>query len=274
MRTIVADRVLGWAVLGNTYLFFLATLLQLTIIIYGNDVLHVDDTHITDLLTVVAIGIGIGSVAAGYLSGGKIEYGLSRSARWGCRSLARRFTFERPRISWRTGRRSSYPRIPVEFVGDILSIGVAWARLRILELGFLGFFGGLFAVPLAALMQHRPTHEDKGDVMAAANLVSFMGIRGHRAPTCVHGYFSSNVGRYFARLRQSSLWSQQLVPSLAARFAVALCALGATHSIYRIRVVGRENIPAKGGALFVSQSSFVRGRVVCCSRRRTAPSAS
>src|SRR5579862_1849976 len=76
MKTVVADRTLAWAVLGNTYLFFLAALLQLTIIIYGHDTLHIDDTHTTYLQAAVAIGIGLGSVAAGYLSGGKIEYGL------------------------------------------------------------------------------------------------------------------------------------------------------------------------------------------------------
>ena len=64
------------AVMGNTYLFFLAALLQFTIIIYGHDVLRVDETHISYLQAAVGIGIGIGSVAAGYLSGGKIEYGL------------------------------------------------------------------------------------------------------------------------------------------------------------------------------------------------------
>ena len=68
MKTIVADRTLGWAVLGNTYLFFLAALLQFTIIIYGHDTLHVDDTHTTYLQAAVAVGIGIGSIAAGYLS--------------------------------------------------------------------------------------------------------------------------------------------------------------------------------------------------------------
>ena len=66
----------GWAVLGNTYLFFLAALLQFTIVIYGHDMLHVDDTHISYLQAAVGIGIGVGSFAAGYLSGGKIEYGL------------------------------------------------------------------------------------------------------------------------------------------------------------------------------------------------------
>src|SRR6204780_5190684 len=38
MKTILADRTLAWAVMGNSYLFFLAALLQFTIIIYGHDV--------------------------------------------------------------------------------------------------------------------------------------------------------------------------------------------------------------------------------------------
>src|SRR6201997_54169 len=76
MKTIVADRTLSWAVIANTYLFFLAALLQFTIVIYGHDVLHVDEAHISYLQAAVAIGIGVGSVAAGYISGGKIEYGL------------------------------------------------------------------------------------------------------------------------------------------------------------------------------------------------------
>src|SRR5579862_1995000 len=76
MKTIRADSVLGWAVLGNTYLWFLAALLQFTIVIYGHDVLHIGDSDTSWLQGAVLLGIGIGSVAAGYLSGGKIEYGL------------------------------------------------------------------------------------------------------------------------------------------------------------------------------------------------------
>ena len=76
LRIIRSDKVLSWAVLGNTYLWFLAALLQFTIAIYGHDILHADETHISYLQAAVGIGIGVGSFAAGYLSGGKIEYGL------------------------------------------------------------------------------------------------------------------------------------------------------------------------------------------------------
>ena len=147
MKTIVADRILGWAVLGNTYLFFLAALLQLGIVIYGHDVLRIDETHITYLQASVAIGIGLGSVAAGYLSGGKIEYGL----------------------------------IPLGAVGMTVFSGLLYSPGHTLltagvHLALLGVSGGLFAVPLNALIQHRPKPEQKGGVIAAANLVSFIGI--------------------------------------------------------------------------------------------------
>ncbi|HKT47036.1 MAG TPA: MFS transporter, partial [Candidatus Acidoferrales bacterium] len=76
MRVIRGDRVLWLAVLGNTYFFFVGALLQFTIVLYGQDVLHLDSIHGSALSAAIAIGIGLGSVAAGFLSGGKIEYGL------------------------------------------------------------------------------------------------------------------------------------------------------------------------------------------------------
>src|SRR5712664_4538940 len=76
MKLIRSDRVLWLAVLGNTYFFFVAGLLQFNIFIYGQDVLHIRSTEGGFLQAAIAIGIGLGSFAAGYLSAGKIEYGL------------------------------------------------------------------------------------------------------------------------------------------------------------------------------------------------------
>src|SRR6266702_2904880 len=76
MRRIQRDRVLLLAVLGNTYFFFLAALLQFVIVFYGRDVLALSAGKGSFLQAALAIGIGFGSLSAGYLSGGKIEYGL------------------------------------------------------------------------------------------------------------------------------------------------------------------------------------------------------
>jgi acyl-[acyl-carrier-protein]-phospholipid O-acyltransferase/long-chain-fatty-acid--[acyl-carrier-protein] ligase len=147
IRIIANDRVLRWAVVGNTYLWFLAALLQFVIVVYGHDVLRVDETQISYLQAAVGIGIGIGSLTAGYLSRGKIESRL----------------------------------IPVAAIGMTIfgflvsrhGLGVWSVRA---DLAMLGFFGGFYAVPLMALIQHRPAPTQKGGVIAAANLLSFVGV--------------------------------------------------------------------------------------------------
>ena len=106
-----------------------------------------DETHTSYLQAALAIGIGLGSLAAGYLSGGKIEYGL----------------------------------IPLGAIGMTVFGGLLYPSAHSLGTGriylaLLGFFGGLFAVPLNALIQHRPPPEQKGGVIAAANLLSFVGM--------------------------------------------------------------------------------------------------
>ena len=70
------DRVLHLAIAGNTYFWFLGALLQFVIVFYGREVLRLDETRGGYLQAALAIGIGVGSYAAGLLSSGKIEYGL------------------------------------------------------------------------------------------------------------------------------------------------------------------------------------------------------
>jgi acyl-[acyl-carrier-protein]-phospholipid O-acyltransferase/long-chain-fatty-acid--[acyl-carrier-protein] ligase len=71
------DRRLWLTVLGNTWFWFLGALLQIAIPVFGLLVLGLDDeSRIGWLWAAVAIGIGIGSVIAGRLSGHKVELGL------------------------------------------------------------------------------------------------------------------------------------------------------------------------------------------------------
>ena len=146
-RIIAQDRILGWAVAGNTYLWFLAALLQFVIVVYGHDVLRVDETQISYLQAAVGIGIGVGSLVAGYLSFGEIEYGLAPLGAMGMTVFG--FLVSRP--------------------------GLQLWQVRT-DLALLGFFGGFYAVPLNALIQHRPAPEHKGGVIAASNMLSFVGI--------------------------------------------------------------------------------------------------
>ncbi len=176
LKIIYADAVLFWSVIGNTYLWFLAALLQFTIVVYGHDVLHIDDTRTSYLQAAVGIGIGLGSLAAGYLSRGKIEMGLIPIGALGMTIFGALLYFSQPAAllaHWlNTAAFYQGSTIAVKF-GDLM---VSAVRLRIPDLSLLGFFGGFFAVPLNALIQHRPRPEQKGGVIAAANLLSFVGV--------------------------------------------------------------------------------------------------
>src|ERR1700756_2891612 len=141
------DRALKLAIVGNTYFWFLGALLQFVIVFYCREIMHLNETRGSYLQAALAVGIGIGSFAAGYLSGGKIEYGLiplggGGMAVFGC-LLA----------------------LPVLSFAQVFGLLVA-----------LGFSGGFFIVPISALIQHRPDEDKKGGVIAAANLLSFVGI--------------------------------------------------------------------------------------------------
>ncbi|MGB8543460.1 MAG: MFS transporter [Candidatus Acidiferrales bacterium] len=176
MKIIYADAVLFWSVIGNTYLWFLAALLQFTIVVYGHDVLHIDDTRTSYLQAAVGIGIGLGSLAAGYLSRGKIEMGLIPIGALGMTIFGALLYFSQPAellAHWLSAVAFHQGSAVSAKFGDLIASAV---RLRIPDLSLLGFFGGFFAVPLNALIQHRPRPEQKGGVIAAANLLSFVGV--------------------------------------------------------------------------------------------------
>jgi acyl-[acyl-carrier-protein]-phospholipid O-acyltransferase / long-chain-fatty-acid--[acyl-carrier-protein] ligase len=242
LRIVRSDGVLSWAVWGNTYLWFLAALLQLTIVIFGKFVLNVDETHTSYLQIALSIGIGLGSVAAGYLSGGKIEYGLIPLGALGM----------------------------TVFSGLLYPFGHTMRSCEVL-LALLGFFGGFFAVPLNALIQHRPRPEHKGGVLAMANFLSFVGVllAGGGYLLCAQAFHQSARGIFLDGAVLTLLatsYSIYLLPDSMMRLLLWML----THTFYKIRVVGRENIPARGGALFVANHmSLVDALLLVASTERT-----
>jgi acyl-[acyl-carrier-protein]-phospholipid O-acyltransferase/long-chain-fatty-acid--[acyl-carrier-protein] ligase len=230
LKAIHGDRVLFLGVIGNTFLWFLGALLQPTILFYGKDILHLDDMHSGYLQASLAVGLGVGSLVAGFLSGQKIEYGLIPLGMGGLTVFAALLS--------RTG---------FEFTG------VAW------NLGLLGFFGGFYNVPVNAIIQHRPEAGNKGGVIATSALLSWIGI------LLASGIYYLLAG--VLHLKPPQIFLAGAVLSLAGAICcvrlmpdslVRLLLWLVTKTIYRIHMEGRDNIPEKGGALFVcNHVSFV-----------------
>jgi acyl-[acyl-carrier-protein]-phospholipid O-acyltransferase/long-chain-fatty-acid--[acyl-carrier-protein] ligase len=217
------DRPLWLALLGNTYFNFFGMLLLLNLFFYGAETLHVNPTAVSYLNAALALGIGLGSVAAGYLSGGKIEYGLVPLGAFGL-SLS-----------------SAWLACPALTLGE-----------AVLLLGLLGFAGGFFIVPVSALLQHRPDPRNKGQVQATANWCSFVGVflatgahwlLAQKLSLSPRGIFLVAGSLTLAAAIQALV----LLPDALLRFLLWVL----TRTIYRVRVVGRDHFPAKGGALLV-----------------------
>ncbi len=141
------DRDLWRANWGNTAFFFISMFAQLNLALYAQKVFHLRPTEQASLQAALSLGIGVGSMAAGKLSHGRIEYGLIPVGA-GLMALA--------------GFCLGWPGI-----GQGAFAGA---------LGLLGLGGGLFIVPIVSVLQHRPSPQTKGAVQGAVSWLSWVGI--------------------------------------------------------------------------------------------------
>ena len=156
-------RPLFFAVLGEMFFFFVAAMIQVHLLIYGKEALALDDLESSYLQATIAVGIGVGCLAAGFVSGKKIEYGL----------------------------------IPLGALGMVvfcclMSIDNLSKEWAFLNTSALGFAGGFFLVPMLALVQQRPDKKDKGTVVATSATLTFVGIL---LSAVVYFLLTSEIGR-------------------------------------------------------------------------------
>ncbi len=235
VKRLTTDRVLALAVLGTTFFWFLGALFQMILLLFGKETLHCTETQIGLLLMSLAIGIGVGSMAAGRLSGDKIEPGLIPIGGAG-----------------------------MAIAGFALAFAVHSLVPALVALAALGFMGGLFIVPLNAILQHRPTHDEKGRLLATANFVNTLGIMlASGVVWLLHEalHFSAAAVIAVSAILTiiASLYALQLVPNFTVRFLLYFL----THAIYRIRMYGKENVPRRGPALLVANHvSYVDGFLI------------
>jgi acyl-[acyl-carrier-protein]-phospholipid O-acyltransferase/long-chain-fatty-acid--[acyl-carrier-protein] ligase len=147
LRIMKQDRDLWRACWGNTGFYFISALVMMNVVVFGKSVLNLTGTQNSMLNVWLALGIGIGSVVAGYASRGHIEY---RLVQIGALGLAL----------------STVPMGMEGVTADTFRICMAT----------LGFSAGLFIVPVVSVIQHRPSPESKGAVQGSVSSLSFLGI--------------------------------------------------------------------------------------------------
>jgi acyl-[acyl-carrier-protein]-phospholipid O-acyltransferase/long-chain-fatty-acid--[acyl-carrier-protein] ligase len=147
LRRLARDRALWPAVAGITYFESLGALVMLNMLLVGKAVMALDDVRIGMIAAFAGIGVGCGSWLAGRLSGGERELSLVPLGALGVGVMLLR-------LSAATG---SYPQTVAALV-------------------LLGTFGGLFLVPLNAMLQRNAAPTEKGQLIATNNFLNMLGV--------------------------------------------------------------------------------------------------
>ena len=221
-RALRKDRSMWLSILGSSYFWFLGALLQITFLLYGAQVLGAEEIGVSLMLVALAAGIGSGSMLAGRWSGDKVEPGLVPIGAAG-----------------------------MAFFLFLLAAG-SWAYAAAVALLFLtGVSAGLFIIPIESMLQQRSETTERGRVMAAKNFLQTGAV--------LAASFTSwalldavgvrwTIGIASAFTAAATVYALKTAPEFLIRFVLWL----ATHTVYRIEIEGRENIPARGPALLIS----------------------
>lgn len=247
------------SVLGISWFWFLGSVYLAQLPNFTKLFLGGGEHVVTLLLTLFAIGIGIGSLLCERLSGRMVELGLVPFGSIGLTLFGIDLFFATP----------ASPASSGEWLGmwDFLGQPGSW-RVA-LDIVLIGVFGGIYIVPLYALVQQRsePTHLSRviaGNnilnaifMVAAALIAVVLLAQGLSIPQLllVMAIFNAAVAIYI----------YTLVPEFLMRFIVWIL----VNVVYRLKTSGLENIPDRGPLVVVcNHVSFMDALVVngCCRR--------
>lgn len=247
------------SVLGISWFWFFGALLLSQLPVFATHVLGGTTTVTTLLLVVFSLGVGIGSLLCERLSMGHIEIGLVPFGAFGLSLFGLDLFLA---TEWHSA--SPTPIGPIEVLTSL-----EHTRMLV-DLLLVGVFGGLYSVPLYALVQHRSDPTKRSRIIAGLNVVSslFLIASAALAIVCL-GPLGMSIPELFlvgAVLNALvAVYIFSVVPEFLMRFVTWLM----MRTMYRLRASGLESIPQEGPALVVcNHVSFVDGFILAAASKR------
>jgi 1-acyl-sn-glycerol-3-phosphate acyltransferase len=250
------NRTVFLSVLGVSWFWFLGATYLVQLPNYTKTILGGNEQVVTLLLVLFTVGIGVGSLLCNWLSGRKIEIGLVPFGSIGLTLFGMDLYLSQPDV------------MPVVTIGlkEFLSNG----HLRLMaDIILIGFFGGLYIVPLMALVQQRSDPKHMSRVIAGNNIINalLMVLSAIVAIIILSSGFS--IAELFLLVAVFNaivaIYIYSLVPEFFMRFMVWLL----IHSVYHVKAKGLDKIPNEGPAVLVcNHVSYVDALIIAgCIRR-------
>lgn len=241
-----AERSVFLSIMGLSWFWSFGLIALAQLPAFASQVLNGTPQLANLLLVCFAVGIAIGSLLCEKLSRKSIELGLVPLGALGLSvfSLDIFLTF----VAGTPMPETDVPR----FLAEIAN----WRLL--IDLTMIGVSGGLFSVPLYAMMQDRSPPKKRSRIIAANNILnSLFMIVGALAAVALL-MLDITIPGIFGVLALTNavvaIYIFALLPEFTMRFLVWLL----INVLYRIRVDGGERVPESGPALLVANHvSFV-----------------
>ena len=245
------NRTVFLSMLGNSWFWFYGAMILSQFPLYAKDYLHGDQSVFVGLLTVFSIGVGVGSLLCEKLSGHKVEIGLVPFGSIGLSLFGIELYFAS--VAY-TGTAA------VSMAGLVATPGA----LRILfDVAMLGVFGGLFIVPLFALIQTRCDPKHLSRTIGGMNIMNalFM-IVAAGAAMLMHSLHWTIPQMFLATAILNAIVAIYIF-SLVPEFLIRFMAWMLIHTIHRVKTVDVDRIPDEGPAILVcNHVSYVDALVI------------
>jgi 1-acyl-sn-glycerol-3-phosphate acyltransferase len=234
------------SIVGISWLWFFGSIFLTSFTPYARENLGGAEAVVTFLLAVFSVGVGVGSLACEKLSRRRVEIGLVPLGSIGMTAFAIDLYFAS----------SAFAPMRNGTLAQFLAHPGAW-RI-VIDLALLSLSAGLYSVPLYALIQTRADRTRVARIVAANNILNavFMVAASLIATGLLAAGLSIPQLFFVTALMNAAvaLYIYRLVPEFLLRFIAWVL----SHTLYRIRAVDTDRIPAEGAAVLAcNHVSFV-----------------
>ena len=251
------NRTVYLSVMGISWFWFYGATFLSQLPNYTKLFLGGDEHVVTVLLTIFSLGIGAGSFLCERLSGHKVEIGLVPLGSIGLTLFGIDIYFAMPHLA------VVQDQTVTQFLHNINNHRVLFDLLMI------GISGGLYIVPLYALIQTRSAPSHRSRIIAGNNILNafFMVVSALLAVVLL------KVGLTIPQLLLTTALLNAVVAlfiySLVPEFLMRLIVWVLINTFYRIKTKDLENIPDDGPVVIVcNHVSFVDALILGGSIRR------
>ena len=224
------------SILGISWFWFIGIAMLSIVPVYCKDLLKANESVVTLFLVLFSIGIGAGSILCERLSFKRTELGLVPIGSLGI-SL---FAFD----LFLVGQPSGFSSIGLMSITDFLSTGPG-KRIS-LDIFFFAVSGGFFTVPLYTFIQQKSNKEIRSRVIAGNNILNALFMVASSLFLALLYHYNFSFPQIFLILSLLNVFVAVYIYTLIPEFLLRLMAWGLSNIIYRLKVIGRENLPAEG----------------------------